>query len=180
MSSVRINPEKLTSFAPINAPQDPEVSALSTLTNVQNSLFVPNLGRYINRRPSYELTPHRTAETDSDTSSQVVTAVPPVGPPFTASLGDEDTETRTSESEEARRKRKFSISSQLDEVESHYAVLPHLFTVEDWDEEEVKTLNNHVRHQMHSKRAKFKRQMRGFRKYASKREYSMAFPRLPG
>ena len=37
---------------------DPEVSTLTTLTNVQNALFVPDipfLNRYYNRRPTYEL-----------------------------------------------------------------------------------------------------------------------------
>ncbi|KAK8120935.1 Integral membrane protein [Apiospora kogelbergensis] len=35
---------------------DPEVSTLSSITNVQNSLFVPSLGRFVNRRPTYNLT----------------------------------------------------------------------------------------------------------------------------
>ncbi|KAI7243145.1 hypothetical protein KC352_g14616, partial [Hortaea werneckii] len=39
---------------------DPEVRTLGTLTNVQNSLFVPDLGGLINRRPTYELTPRTT------------------------------------------------------------------------------------------------------------------------
>lgn len=131
---------------------------------------MPNLGRIINRRPSYDLTPQRTDDTGSETSSQTAVEVPTLNTIPTLSTDEaveEGTEVGLSESEDARRKRRFSISSQLDE--SHYAVLPHLFTVDDWDEEEVKALNNHVRHQMHSKRAKFKRQMRGFRKYASKR-----------
>ena len=72
------------------------------------------------------------------------------------------------------RERKFSISSQLDE--SHYAVLPHLFSVDEWDEDDVKRLNDHVRHQLHSKRAKFKRSMRAFRKYVSRREYTECRP----
>ncbi|OTB02358.1 hypothetical protein M426DRAFT_322786 [Hypoxylon sp. CI-4A] len=34
---------------------DPEVSTLNNMTNIQNSLFVPSLGRFINRRPTYQL-----------------------------------------------------------------------------------------------------------------------------
>ncbi|KAI1381939.1 hypothetical protein F4677DRAFT_400329 [Hypoxylon crocopeplum] len=34
---------------------DPEVSTLNNVTNIQNSLFVPSLGRFINRRPTYQL-----------------------------------------------------------------------------------------------------------------------------
>ena len=37
---------------------DPEVQTLSTLTNVQNSLFVPNVGHWLNRRPTYNLSQH--------------------------------------------------------------------------------------------------------------------------
>lgn len=35
---------------------DPEVSTLTSLVNVQNSLFVPDLGRWLNRRPTYDIT----------------------------------------------------------------------------------------------------------------------------
>ncbi|KAI8964866.1 hypothetical protein F5Y11DRAFT_345065 [Daldinia sp. FL1419] len=34
---------------------DPEVSTFNNVTNIQNSLFVPSLGRFINRRPTYQL-----------------------------------------------------------------------------------------------------------------------------
>ncbi|OTA69591.1 hypothetical protein K449DRAFT_322672, partial [Hypoxylon sp. EC38] len=34
---------------------DPQVSTLNNVTNIQNSLFVPSLGRFINRRPTYQL-----------------------------------------------------------------------------------------------------------------------------
>lgn len=148
---------------------DPEVSTLSTLTNVQNSLFVPNLGRFVNRRPEYQLTPVRadsTNSTDTDT-------LPPISSMPTVSSEEAVEEgTEASLSEGPTRARKYSISSQLDE--SHYAVLPHLFSVDEWREEDVKMLNDHVRHQLHSRRAKFKRNMRGFGKYVSKRTLTNA------
>ncbi|KAI1207968.1 uncharacterized protein F4807DRAFT_432603 [Annulohypoxylon truncatum] len=34
---------------------DPEVSTLNNVTNIQNSLFIPSLGRWVNRRPTYQL-----------------------------------------------------------------------------------------------------------------------------
>ncbi|KAI1482913.1 hypothetical protein K445DRAFT_321830 [Daldinia sp. EC12] len=34
---------------------DPEVSTFNNVTNIQNSLFVPSLGRFVNRRPTYQL-----------------------------------------------------------------------------------------------------------------------------
>ncbi|KAK3076956.1 hypothetical protein LTS18_011559, partial [Coniosporium uncinatum] len=48
---------------------DPEVSTLSTLTNVQNSLFLPDLGRLYNRRPTYTLTQRPRQEKESESSS---------------------------------------------------------------------------------------------------------------
>ncbi|KAI1631489.1 hypothetical protein F4809DRAFT_632102, partial [Biscogniauxia mediterranea] len=35
---------------------DPEVSTLNNVTNIQNSLFIPSLGRFVNRQPTYQLT----------------------------------------------------------------------------------------------------------------------------
>ncbi|KAI1415791.1 hypothetical protein F5Y13DRAFT_155324 [Hypoxylon sp. FL1857] len=34
---------------------DPQVSTLNNVTNIQNSLFIPSLGRFVNRRPTYQL-----------------------------------------------------------------------------------------------------------------------------
>jgi len=65
-----------------------------------------------------------------------------------------------------QRNRRISISSRLSD--SHYAVLPHGVDLEGWNEEEIDDHNDHVRHLLHSKRAGFKRNMRGFRKYLSR------------
>ncbi|KAF3062019.1 hypothetical protein GL218_03351 [Daldinia childiae] len=48
---------------------DPEVSTFNNVTNIQNSLFVPSLGRFINRRPTYQLSivpEHRTIREEKD------------------------------------------------------------------------------------------------------------------
>ncbi|KAI5866803.1 hypothetical protein GGS23DRAFT_289722 [Durotheca rogersii] len=47
---------------------DPEVSTLNNVTNIQNSLFVPSLGKLINRRPTYQLSNNRdpTAPRDEE------------------------------------------------------------------------------------------------------------------
>ncbi|KAI0135302.1 hypothetical protein F4814DRAFT_436981 [Daldinia grandis] len=48
---------------------DPEVSTFNNVTNIQNSLFVPSLGRFINRRPTYQLSiapEHRTIQEEKD------------------------------------------------------------------------------------------------------------------
>ncbi|KAL9108188.1 MAG: hypothetical protein Q9227_007043 [Pyrenula ochraceoflavens] len=158
---------------------DPEVSTLSTLTNVQNSLFVPDLGRLINRRPTYTLTrrqeaigaeiPEAPPGADVETvlsrapsqMSRVETSQTQPGQegrdrPESAQIQPTDTE----------QTRRTSLSSQLDTT--HYAVLPHGVVLSGWNDQEKAELNDHVRHQLHSRRAKFKRRMRGFGKYVSK------------
>lgn len=56
-----------------------------------------------------------------------------------------------------------TITSRL--TESRYAVLPHGMNLEGWTSAEKEELNDHVRHLLHSKRAAFKRSMRGFGQY---------------
>ncbi|EKD18584.1 uncharacterized protein L3040_005957 [Drepanopeziza brunnea f. sp. 'multigermtubi'] len=134
---------------------DPEVSTLQTLTNVQNSLFVPDLGRYLNRRPTYNLT-RRPTKDDSTTSS------------------DDDTGFMVAPKDEARpAARRMASGATLNTIssnvnENYYAVLPHGVRLSDWSEEEKLELNDHVRHMLHSRRSKFKRSMKGFKQYVSK------------
>ncbi|KAL6692336.1 hypothetical protein J3F84DRAFT_383710 [Trichoderma pleuroticola] len=143
---------------------DPEVQTLSTLTNVQNSLFVPDLGPWINRRPTYVLSPRdaplarlgRPAEREREEElppaedvSRVETGVESVaeaeaGAPVTLRRSD-------------------TITSRL--TDSHYAALPHGFSLEGWTEEEKLELDDRVRHMMHSRRSRFKRTMKGFGQY---------------
>jgi hypothetical protein len=69
----------------------------------------------------------------------------------------------------ARRQRLTSITSRLDG--DHFAVLPHGERLNDWSEEDVIQLNDHVRHMLHSRREKFKRGMKGFRQYVRERKF---------
>lgn len=156
---------------------DPEVQTLGTLTNMQNSLFVPDLGRLVNRRPTYDLT--KRAPTGADPGYGVknedgTVSIPRRRAGTTASRpeGDvkkspvlpntQDTEDPVAESSNRRN----SVSSQL--TESHYAVLPHGVRLDGWSDEDLDELNDHVRHLLHSRREGFKRSMRGFGKYVSK------------
>lgn len=147
---------------------DPEVRTLGTLTNLQNSLFVPDLGGLVNRRPTYDLTRRPTEDAAFIARSRAGTRTSrkePVSPPMPIS------EERTGpgsdiELQDHQMTRRISISSELSD--SHYAVLPHGVSLEGWDEHDVAELNDHVRHLMHSKREGFKRSMRGFRQYVSK------------
>jgi hypothetical protein len=56
-----------------------------------------------------------------------------------------------------------TITSRL--TDSHYAALPHGTTLEGWTPEEKAELDDHVRHMLHSRRARFKRRMKGFGQY---------------
>ncbi|KAG5914298.1 hypothetical protein E4U53_004663 [Claviceps sorghi] len=60
-------------------------------------------------------------------------------------------------------RRSATITSQLSD--SHYAALPHGETLEGWTAAEKRELDDHVRHMLHSRRSKFKRQMKGFGQY---------------
>lgn len=59
-----------------------------------------------------------------------------------------------------------TISSTL--TESRYAVMPHGERLHGWSDEEKEELNDLVRHMLHSKRAAFKRGMKGFGQYVRK------------
>ncbi|TKX27103.1 hypothetical protein C1H76_0650 [Elsinoe australis] len=129
---------------------DPEVSTLSTLTNVQNSLFVPDLGSWINRRPTYNLSampPRLTRQTTAAEDKEIEGAV--------------DDAERLAEDGGLQR-----INSSLSD--SRYAVLPHGVRLDGWTDEEKEELNDHVRHMLHSRRAAFKRSMKGFKQYVKR------------
>ncbi|KPI41224.1 uncharacterized protein AB675_7959 [Cyphellophora attinorum] len=150
---------------------DPEVQTLNSLTNVQNSLFVPNLGRWLNRRPTYNLTraPSKITEVSSAEATPTATNVleDPSAPKLDPAPPEHPPVQRTwSWQREPRVQRRGSISSVL--TDSHYAVLPHGVDLEDWSEEDKEALDDHVRHMMHSRRSKFKQRMRAFGKYVSK------------
>lgn len=59
-----------------------------------------------------------------------------------------------------------SILSTMEEGPGHhFAVLPHGASLIGWTDEEKAALDDHVRHLLHSRRARFKRTMRGFGRY---------------
>lgn len=134
---------------------DPEVQTLSTLTNVQNSLFVPDLGTWINRRPTYvlsqpDLQSRRPAAAEAqDTQREEAAATE--SPPDAAAP------------EHPSMRRTNTITSRLSE--SHYASLPHGRTLDGWSAADKQELDDRVRHMLHSRRSKFKRMMKGFGQY---------------
>ena len=65
-----------------------------------------------------------------------------------------------------------TIKSKYDPDSENYAVLPHGVKLDGWSHEEKEELNDHVRHLLHSRKAKFKRSMSGFWKYFKTRMLS--------
>ncbi|KAJ5165303.1 uncharacterized protein N7500_007133 [Penicillium coprophilum] len=132
---------------------DPEVSALSTLTNVQNSLFVPNLGGFINRMPTYTITrPQYSSDEEQGTTT------------------DEGEPSKGDGSKNRPNLAKLHSFTSMSSVlrGPKYAVLPEGHGLEGWTREDYAELNDHVRHMLHSRRSKFKRSMKGFRQYVRK------------
>ncbi|KAL9052032.1 MAG: hypothetical protein Q9162_005651 [Coniocarpon cinnabarinum] len=150
---------------------DPEVSTLNTLNNVQNSLFIPYLGRWYNRQPTYTLTrpPTRTDMADLPAAARTQSMLARLGQ---EKPGKEDIDERESDEQERPDglHRLHTIKSTLSgmSVGHNYAVLPHGVHLEGWSEEEMEELNDHVRHLLHSRREGFKRSMRAFGKYVQK------------
>jgi hypothetical protein len=134
---------------------DPEISTLNTLNNVQNSLFVPDLGRYLNRRPTYTLTRRGTGATPAPTIKE-------------EPVIEEAAEVVAEELEAQRIYTVTSMTSRLDD--DHFAVLPHGERLQGWTAEDRAELDDHVRHLLHSRKEKFKRSMRGFGQYVKKRK----------
>ncbi|KAK5136470.1 hypothetical protein LTR08_003115 [Meristemomyces frigidus] len=143
---------------------DPEVRTIGTLTNVQNSLFVPDFGGLISRRPTYELTP-RTTDIEMLPRSRAGTRTAQRPGAGRLPTIKQETPSPGIEMQNALQKQT-SISSRLSD--SHYAVLPHGVDLDGWTQDDIDDLNDHVRHLLHSRRAGFRRSMHGFRQYISK------------
>ncbi|KAK3298111.1 uncharacterized protein B0H64DRAFT_394005 [Chaetomium fimeti] len=128
---------------------DPEVATLSSITNIQNSLFVPSLGKWVNRRPTYDLS-----------------QIPRIPGAFPLSKEDVAVAEGTGDGRPPGGVRSPSLSSVLSEPQ--YAILPNDASLEGWQEEDIKALNDYVRHMLHSRRSKIKQRLKAFGKYASR------------
>ncbi|EEP80526.1 conserved hypothetical protein [Uncinocarpus reesii 1704] len=132
---------------------DPEVSTITTLTNVQNSLFIPDLGNWVNRRPAYAITPG-----PSRGHAQIERPARPAEGEKPQKDGARPVLERTGTMD--------TITSTLSE--SRFAVLPDGVSLEGWSADDKRALNDHVRHMLHSRRSAFKRGLKGFIQYVKK------------
>lgn len=129
---------------------------MSTLTNIQNSLFVPRLGKVVNRRATYSLSEDSQEVKRID---RIKTAL---------NQATDRLQEKLSRLGGSSRPRRPSISSQV--TENHYAVLPHGVTLDGWTTEQKEDLDDRVRHMLHSRRSKMKRSLKGFGKYVQRRK----------
>ncbi|KAF2442381.1 hypothetical protein P171DRAFT_433894 [Karstenula rhodostoma CBS 690.94] len=148
---------------------DPEVSTLTTLNNVQNSLFIPNFGRFYDRRPTYELS-HSALTSDEEMAQTQAVGQQSAEEGAATEKTNQDSTGHLRPGDPNRLSRTNTISSVLTGVsEGHnYAVLPHGASLPGWTAEEKALLNDRVRHLLHSRRARFRRSMRGFGRYVRK------------
>ncbi|KAK8045395.1 integral membrane protein [Apiospora rasikravindrae] len=151
---------------------DPEVSTLSSITNVQNSLFVPSLGRWVNRRPTYNLTrvsdmPGTFPSRDGGVAADQTARFTPEPRQQGATQGtDRPLKDVEEEDEPPERPSVERIPSYM--TERFYAVRPSDTSLAHWSDEDLEELNDHVRHMLHSKRSAFKRSMKAFGQYVRK------------
>ncbi|KAH8899816.1 hypothetical protein GQ53DRAFT_709041 [Thozetella sp. PMI_491] len=137
---------------------DPEVSTLSSITNVQNSLFVPSLGRYVNRQPTFDLGPISYPTVNPEVRQESRRRAP----------GIEEEREKRRKTDETHPGIPHRPGSLLYDVGERYAVLPDGVSLEGWSEEEVAQLNDRVRHMLHSRRSRMKRSLKAFRQYVKK------------
>lgn len=109
-----------------------------------------------------------------------------ISPPEAESLEDETSTTDEGEEpSEASKPDSVRRTAALDRLHSvsslssvigdpRFAVLPEGSNLAGWTKADVAELNDHVRHMLHSRRSKFKRAMKGFGQYVSKRKFRSA------
>ncbi|KAF3232875.1 hypothetical protein TWF192_002802 [Orbilia oligospora] len=126
------------------------------------------IGSFINRHPTYDLSSiaGRESRRGSRAEQPTTSMIEDVQVPPEEEVPPEDNEAPIPPALQRQRSRALSITSNL--TDSHYAVLPHGVTIDDWTEEERAMLDDHVRHLLHSKREKFKRGWRGFKQYVKR------------
>ncbi|KUJ16453.1 uncharacterized protein LY89DRAFT_586667 [Mollisia scopiformis] len=139
---------------------DVMVSTLSTLTNVQNSLFVPSLGKLINRRPTYRISERPEEARTIDKLKNLLKNIP-----HALKEDDEGSDEAKPEGQQPSMPWKRTIPAPPILFNAQYAILPDGERLEGWTNEEKEELDDRVRHMLHSRRAKFKRSLKGFRQY---------------
>lgn len=100
-----------------------------------------------------------------------------------SSIGSSETNTDSDDSgldSDAEMRRRERLMRSTSTVRGEYAVLPAGIAWDDWTEQERAELDDYVRHLMHSRRERFRRRLRGFGQFVSRRELFFVFTSLDG
>jgi hypothetical protein len=118
------------------------------------------MGRLFNRRATY-----RISESDGEagTIDKLKASLKRI-----ASQGEEEGDEKGGESRILGPKLKRKPVPALSNAQ--YAILPDGEMLEGWNQAEKEKLDDLVRHMLHSRRAKFKRAMKGFGQYVRRRK----------
>lgn len=147
---------------------DPEVSTLSTLTNVQNSLFIPSMGKFLNRRPTYRIPerPREILRIDKIKASLKH---------IKSKMDDGDEKEADRDAEEPEEllpsRSPETVTSTLESAQ--YAILPTGKVLVGWTKEDQEELDDMVRHELHSRRARTRRALKGFLQYVRRRKFTI-------
>lgn len=129
---------------------DPEISTLTSLTNIQNSLFIPSLGKLLNRNPTYNLSRNDLARRPTNDLSRRPTNLaehPIVEEP---EINNESRQTLPRPERPGLQSRDtgaFTLTESIshpDDETPHYAVVPEGINLDGWSPEDKKELNDHV------------------------------------
>lgn len=118
-------------------------------------MFIPDLGGFVNRAPTYTLT-RRPSKVREEAASATKKPEPAVSQEPLQPIQERPQPVR-------------SMTTALGP--DRFAVLPDGATLEGWTQGDIEELNDHVRHMLHSRRSKFKRAMKGFGQYIRRREH---------
>lgn len=145
---------------------------MSSITNVQNSLFVPSLGRFVNRRPTFNLTPY-TRDSDSPISHDDYFAYSPAEDK-PKGFEKEEAHSTAAPKMTISKEKQLPPLPQLPEripsvlTDTHFAVRPSDTSLAHWSDQDLADLNDYVRHMLHSRRSKVGRRLRAFGQYVSR------------
>ncbi|KZV89757.1 hypothetical protein EXIGLDRAFT_838290 [Exidia glandulosa HHB12029] len=138
---------------------DPEVATMTNLSDMQNSLFVPNLGSYLDRARPFRMSKPPPPPPEMRQPRPKVDT--PTAPPDELAAMDQHKQRRREEREDSDATETESVVQAGD-----YLMLPAGCV--DWNkltEDELRELDDYVRHLLHSKRERAKRVWRGFKQY---------------
>lgn len=116
------------------------------------------MGKIVNRRATYKLQDNENEARTIDKIRKLLKKIPGA----------------SEEEEEAGRTTR--LENPLPNAQ--YAILPDGEYIEDFSDKDKAEIDDAVRHQLHSKRAKFKRAMQGFKQYVRRRKFPLFLPAI--